>query len=333
MLGLSKAAPQSARFILPPDIEQGLSGLAPALRTDVRQSIALAFQDEETWQNSALTGDGFPFEVCFHTGKDTFYWTADLARGQSAQAQLVQIAQTATRLGDPVSHPLMNELARLGIPHRAGSWLGGRHDAGKQMRCKLYTDWDDSAYCRSLFPALSLPKRLPNGARARVKGVGLGPGPDRAEIYFRFNHATPRHMHHILDFAGLSHVSACAQAEAQAKAAGALSAALKSSGMIASLAQDTADGPVTVSFYFFPRTFWGNDRVCRRSFLSLLKSAGRNTSPYAAASSPLARLTRPKLYHGLIAFTVSPDGMVWGLGLRPMRANFTHDYPETFGDL
>lgn len=310
-----------ATATLHPDIAQGVCGLDAARRAEVTHCVSEVFQGARNWRGSALTGDGFPFELCFHTGKDTLYWTADPARGQGAQDQLAQITRTATRLGDPVTHPLVAELPGLRIPLYAGSWLGGRHDVGVPVSCKLYTDWTDSAACRALFPALSLPYRLPNGARHKVRGIGLGPGPDRTEIYYRFDYATPRHMHHVLDFAGLADQSAETIAAVENQTAAGLETVLESSGLIASLALDRAGGPVTVTFYFFARSFWGSDRHCRAAFLGLFTKAGRPIGPYAAASAPLQDRVRYDVFHGLVAFTVTAVGSAWGIGLRPVRAD------------
>ncbi|MBY5974191.1 hypothetical protein KUV28_17675 [Ferrimonas balearica] len=313
----------AARPALPADVHQGVAGVDAALREGVLDALSTVFGARDLpapWAASDLTADRFPLEFGFHGLKDTLYWTADPAAGLAPRARLARVLSLVTRLGQGGGHPLIDILPDLPIMPRAGAWLSGRHDLGEALRCKVYTDWSDHPEARALTPDILLPRRLPNGARPVLRGIGLGPGSERAELYYRFHHASLRHVRHILSAAGLQGRADQVCAAITDMAAGDPDRLLDRAGMIASLAQDRPGAAVEVTFYFFPQSFLGSDRSCRAAFLGVLRACGRNPRPYAAASMPVRQRVARSPCHGFVALTVTARGQGWGIGLRSVTA-------------
>lgn len=297
------------------DLARALRGVDPAVARAGLAAFDRLFPVGAPVGGSALTSDGCPWEMCFHSARDSVIWTADPGMGLGWADQWEQVLTLAGDLGAPISHGALDRIARMQAPGRLGTWISGRHGPGGALRCKLYTDWVDTPRARALTPGLWLPDDLPGAARARLRGLGIGPEPDRLELYFTLPSAGLSTLRAVLRHAGLADLAKAATERLQGLIARDAETALNRTGMVVSLSRDP--GGVVASFYGFPGAFWGTDAAARTGFLAELTAQGQATGPYDVATAPLARAAGPARYHGLTMLSVSHAGLSTAIGLRP----------------
>lgn len=297
----ARACPQAAS-VLPPAIRAGIAGYPAIPATRARRLLGQVRWDAPLEADSALTDDGFPFELAVTTADDSLRMTLDPFAHLPPAARLAPTCALAQSLGAPLTDPRISTLADQ--PARIGAWLGLRLDKAGALTSKLYADWSPQA---PALGALTLPDRLPCGQRAQPRMIGLGPVTAQSEIYYRFPAATLRTLGHVLDHAGLG-----ARKPDLARLLGPHIRPRLNIG--ASLAGD-ATRVTAVTFYVFARALWGLDPSCRAAMTAHLSAAGRDPRAYTQATRALQR---HRGAHGLAALTFTAKATAWGTGLRPV---------------
>lgn len=304
--------------LLPQDLRLGLSGYPAAMRDAAEAALralgGAALDDPGLWAASGLTGDGFPFELSFTTADDDLRWTFDPAALRPLPGRRRAVLAALRRAGWRCE-PGLWRLAQRGAGAASfGAWAGGRHGRAGTTALKLYLDWRDGPAARAAVAEMGLPRPAHLPALS-VPMLGLGPGPDRREVYYRAE-PPPEALANLLAPAGL---------EARA---GELRGLIEESwghrlrdrfpgGRIGISYARGAEGAVSVTLFLFARSLWGGDARIRERMLRLLDGAGRATRPYAVATRALVLRDRAETRHGIVALTPAGGQVVWGVGLRP----------------
>jgi hypothetical protein len=304
--------------VLPEAAAAGLGGLPEAEADRALAALRLLAALGTAWCGSGLTGDGFPLELGFTTADPALRWTFDPAPPGLPPAARLDVALAGlSRVGAPLE-PRLARLARrlqAGREQGFGAWLGGRHDA-EGDRYKLYVELADGPGAEAALRAFGMPRPQLARATPRTRMLGLGPGPDRAEVYFRVEanrHDLPR----LLDPAGRADDAGPLAALLEEAWGHAIRDRLPGGQVGVSYARSGSARPA-VTLFFFARTLWGGDARIRERMLARLAEAGAPAGPYAAASTPVADRRSAQTRHGLVGITLAPGAVAWSVGLRPV---------------
>lgn len=310
-----------AKSRLPDAISSALCGfpapLSEAAETAIGRAIGSAMDAPEYWWSSGLTGDGFPFELSFTTSDDDLRWTLDVSAHLPEGQRLGAARVALERLDADPGPDALATLAPCLSEGAFGAWIGGRHGRDGD-RYKLYLDWQDGASARSALDRLGLPRPafLP---RLTVPMIGLGPGAQRFEVYYRAE-PPPEALVNILAPADLGHRASELKSLIEETWGHRLRDRFPGGRVGISYAVDRPGARPHVTLFFFARSLWGGDARIRDRMLAKLAASGRDSRAYEAATRPLKKRNTAKTRHGLIAVSVGDSGFSWGIGLRPVAA-------------
>jgi hypothetical protein len=269
---------------------------------------------------SGLTGDGFPLELAFTTADPALRWTFDLGPDGASPADRLDVALAGlARLGAPLEAGVAEIATGLQAERDDGfgGWVAGRHNAAGD-RFKLYIDLPDGPAAEAALRALDLPRPRLAGPAPRTRMLGLGPGRDRAEVYFRVA-ATRHDLPRLLDPAGRTD-EARPLVEFLADTWGHTIRDRLPGGQVGVSYARVGGGPPIFTLFLFARTLWGGDARIRARMLERLAAAGAPVGPYAVASAPVAERRSARTRHGLVGLTLAPGCIEWSVGLRPVVA-------------
>ena len=186
-----------------------------------------------------------------------------------------------------------------------GAWIGARERAG-HPDFKLYAEVPSAApwadwECRQVGEPSVLPSR-----GVRLCMLGIDPASGALELYYRLNELFPLEIDTLLRRVGLPSRSREMIDVIEGLEGHTVRRAIPCTDLGFSYALLPGGGRA-FTLYAFAHSLIGGDDVIRNSILALLKRRGWNGSAYQAISEPVADLSDPLTFHGMVGCTVSAD--------------------------
>ena len=278
---------------------------------------------EVAWVFSRLTGDGFPVEFVFSSADDLVRYTTEVGGPELEETQKLAIAEEKlVRLGSckPSSEisEIFHSIQEIG-PLKFGSWIGGRHGNGKDYY-KLYIEVPklESPKCNMLINMLPGDKPILPDHRFKLQMIGYEPESLRTELYFKIKEFEPWELGLLLHKAGIEARQPDLLKIIEEIYGFPIERALAGSTIGFSYSMPANGGKATFSMFKYARSVFGSDCSIRKSLLALGTRKGWDIRSYTAVSEPLDDRTGWNTWHGMIAFTVPPEGLPsMSIGLRP----------------
>ncbi|HTE24175.1 hypothetical protein [Flavitalea sp.] len=307
----------------------GETNAEPALRAAYSLSGFLWPLQESIWPEikysfSRLTGDGFPVEFTFSSVTNAISYTTEIAGPETGEAKKIEIAsallQRKSNALPPVS--ISTTISKLVQQPTLtyGAWMAGRHDNGKTDRFKTYLEVTETcaeigaSFLQRFLPDFSVMKRQHFSLRM-LSANSTG----KIEYYFRLSSIDVWQLLYLMRCLGFAE-----QGKELLEFVGLLSKRKFDKSFIGdslgfSVALDEVGLPEAITIFTFNyKVFEPGDPCIRNSLLRYSDWFGWDFGIYAQITEPLANKTGRLTNHGLVAFTITPDGKkIFQIGLRP----------------
>jgi hypothetical protein len=301
----------------------------PAARACYSLSELLRPLQESPWPEvnysfSRLTGDGFPVEFTFSSATNSISYTTEVAGPEIGERKKIEIG-VALMLEKTLSSPSIGNaeiIARL-IKQPSltyGSWMAGRHENRKNDRYKIYLEvTPDCDYLGVTFMQRFLPDFSVICRRCfSLRMLSLG-NSNKIEYYFRLSGIEPWQLLFLMRSLGFDEQGKDLLGFINLLSKRKVDKSFIGDSLGFSVALDEAGAPEAITIFTFNyKVFEPGDDAIRSSVLRYSDWFGWDFDNYARITEPLAGRTSRLTNHGLVAFTVIPDGKkIFQVGLRP----------------
>ena len=279
------------------------------------------------WQDSCLTGDGFPLECAFSASDDGLRYTVDVMPERYQAGHRLEKGIDflhALNTGRVPAHLIRAMKAlQLGSKLAYGCWLGGRH-LRHSNKYKLYSEINVSGReaQTQLFKRLhfSVPVRSSRNLEARMLGYNLDSS--MLEIYLRGKSIEGYELPLLLDAAGISDRAQELHDFIEMLYGHSINSRLPGGHVGISYAWSRQGEPRGVCLFFPARQFWGSDASIRRKFIHHSAPDSRMLKHYIEMSRPLKQQQGCLTRHGMLGISIAAgQAPQLNIGLRPWAGN------------
>ncbi len=283
------------------------------------------------WQNSCLTGDGFPLEFAFSASDASLRYTVDVMPEQfeagSRLANGVDFLQQRDKRQVPEHVIKLMQVLQSGPDLEYGAWMGGRH-LRDSSQYKLYSEINLSGHKAQAHVLSALNFRIPqrSGGSLQARMLGYNLDSSTLEVYLRGQNIASYELPLLLGAAGLSDRADELQAFIETAYGHCLRVRLPGGFVGVSYALSLQGEPRGVCLFFPARQFWGSDARIRKQFIAHNDATSPMLKQYIQISRPLKHQQGCLTRHGMLGISISPgQSPQLNIGLRPwagLKANY-----------